>query len=86
MSGNRGEPFVNPTFFDNRGGAESLAQPRPSLNVHIRLVDNGALIFLSGSHAAFPATQAQPERVATSVDQAIEQIREVLAKIWPVQR
>lgn len=81
-----GRDFINPTHFGGTPSAESLMQPRRELNVHVRIVDNGALLYLSGVAPGISPTQQPPERVAVTIDQAVEQFRELLTKVWPTQK
>ena len=82
-----GRDFINPTHFGvSQSAAESLMQPRRELNVHVRIVDNGALLYLSGIAPGISPTQQPPERVAVTIDQAVEQFRELLTKVWPTPK
>jgi hypothetical protein len=74
------------TFIDSRpdfASAERLLPQRPQIVIGVRLVDNGALLWIGGSNLAAETFKAPPERVATTLDQAVEQFRELLSQVWP---
>lgn len=76
------------TFFsdpDQLTPAERLWSQRASITIGVRIVDNGVLIYTigQGQGPGMDMLKAPPERVAVTLDQAVEHFREMLSRVWP---